>query len=133
VKFTWIRACVKSSLLNDHVYPDQLKARMEIVCWMHFQSWKVACQCLLVAIAYCSFSACTSSSWLVKLDRPMIKSPGLVMLDHSLCAYCKTTCYVATNWGKVRGGIFRTWPQLSLLFSSSSLLTAIQNGEFWFM
>ena len=27
-------------------------------------------------------------------------------------------------------GIFRTWPQLSLLFSSSSLLTAIQNGEF---
>jgi len=27
---------------------------------------------------------------LLKLDRPMIKSPGLVTLDHSPCAFCKT-------------------------------------------
>jgi len=26
-----------------------------------------------------------------QLDRPMIDSPGLVMLDHSVCAYGKTT------------------------------------------
>jgi len=25
-----------------------------------------------------------------KLDRPMIESPGLVTLDHSLCMYSKT-------------------------------------------
>ena len=83
----------------------------------------------LLAIAYSSISACTSSSWLAKRDRPMIKSPGLVTLDHSLCMYCKTIwsslthtllwC-IAANWSKAREGIFGTHHQLSLSRSSSS-------------
>ena len=28
-----------------------------------------------------------------QLDRPMIESPGLGMLDHSVCAYGNTTFY----------------------------------------
>jgi len=36
----------------------------------------IACQCALV---------------LVKLDRPMIESSGLMTLDHSLCMCCVTT------------------------------------------
>jgi len=43
-----------------------------------------------ITVVYCSISACTTSSPLVELDRPMIESPGLVTLDHSSCEYCKT-------------------------------------------
>jgi len=77
---------------DDPDYPDQQKWKpkkiMEIACWMHFWCWRVNVS--LVAVACSSISACTSSSWLVKLDRPMIESTKLLTLDHSLCAYGKT-------------------------------------------
>jgi len=56
------------------------------------------CHVSLVAVAYGSISACKSSTWLVKCDRPTIKSPGLVMLDHSLCVYCRSSLTHAFIW-----------------------------------
>ena len=77
----------------------------------------------LVMVVYGSIS-CP----LVKLDRPTIKSPGLMTLDYWSCAYCKTTYFTpwfdaAANWGKVSETVGDFWTRTQLLLSSS-LLTA---------
>ena len=48
--------------------------------------------CMLNALSVLEDIACVNVPLvLVKLDRPMIESSGLMMLDHSLCVCCVTT------------------------------------------
>jgi len=88
-----------------------------------------------------SIFACTTSCWLVKLDRPVIESPGLITLNHSLCAYCKITWSSPTHaliWcscqlGKGKGGNFWTEgisghaPSFHFHSLAAVLLTTVQH------
>ena len=109
VKFVWIRACVKAGLPHDPDHPDQQKCKPKeewpntvIACWMHFRSWKIACQC--------DFSTTSVSCWIITGNMDLLTSVdslrqstntgvittgkyyGLVAVVYGSISACTTSC-----------------------------------------